>query len=384
MKDVVDKETLEISGVEVVAERTLRVRIDAPKAYFLAKLTHPSAYVVDRKNVEQGLEWWREPNGTGPFRLKGWKAGVALALEANKQYHRSVVQTPYVVFSFLGGGAASMYEGGEVDVAFPSAAEVKEMKATGSPLAKELQEKAQLSVFFIGFNTTRPPFNIPEVRRAFLLAADRQRLLTEVYGDLVVLAHGFLPPGLPGYNPRLAPIPYDPVEARRILDSLYGGGPLPPIIFTAPGTVSPPPEVVALFDMWRQNLGVTVQVNMVDAASYYSYLESTPGNLFEYGWVADYPDPVNFLDVLFNSDSRIDTGGYRNDEVNQLLEKARVEPDLRARLQLYQKAEEALIEDVAAIPLYFGNDFSLVNPRVKGFSISPLGLMNLLQISLTP
>lgn len=384
VKEVAEGKTREISGVEVVGERTLRVTIDAPKAYFLAKLTHPVAYVVDRTNVEQGLQWWRQPNGTGPFRLKGWRPGIALALEANKEYYLSPPQLSYVVFCFLGGSPSRMYESDEVDVAFPSIGEVEEMNASASPLAKELREKAQLSVFYIGFNTTRPPFDSLEVRRAFLLATDRQRLLDEVYQDLVASAQGFLPPGLPGYNPQLTPLPYDPAEARRILDSIYAGGQLPPIIFTTMGFVAPPPEVEALVQMWQENLGVRVQLNLVDPASYYFYLESRPGNLFEYGWVADYPDPENFLDVLFCSDSFNDTGGYRNEKVDQLLEKARVETDTQVRLQLYQEAEEVLREDVAAIPLHFGKDYFLVKSRVKEFSISPQGLMNLAQTTLLP
>ncbi len=384
VKEVVDKRTREISGVEVVGERTLRVRIDAPKAYFLAKLTHPVAYVVDSKNVEQGLEWWRQPNGTGPFRLKGWEPGMAMALEANKAYHRSPPQLPYVVFRYLGANPSRMYESGEVDVAFPSLEEVEEIKVSASPLAKDLQEKAQLSVFYIAFNTTRPPFNSSEVRRAFLLATDRQRLLKEVYGDLVALAQGFLPPGLPGYNPQLTPLPYDPAEARRILEAAYGGGQLPPIIFTAPGYIAPPPEVGAIVQMWRENLGITVQVRLVDPGTYFNLLESQPDNIFEFGWVADYPDPENFLDILFHSDSYNNNGGYHSEEVDQLLEKARVEPDLQARLQLYQKAEETLRKDVAAIPLHFGKAYFLVNSRVKGFALSPQGLMNLWQVSLTP
>ena len=381
---VVDRTTREISGVEVVGDKILRVTIDAPKAYFLAKLTFPVAYVVDSKNVEQGLEWWRQPNGTGPFRLKGWEPGIAMALEANKEYHRGAPKLPYVLFLYLGASPSRTYESGEVDVAFPSLEEVEEIITSASPLAKELQEKAQLSVFYVGFVTTRPPFDNPEVRRVFLLATDRQRLLKEVYGDLVALAQGFLPPGLPGYNPQLTPLPYDPAEARRILESIYGTGQLPPIIFTAIGYSAPPPEVQALVEMWRENLGIRVQVRLVDPASYFALLEAQLDNLFEYGWVADYPDPENFLDILFHSGSFNNSGGYHSEEVDQLLEKARVEPDLQARLQLYQKVEETLRKDVAAIPLHFGKAYFLVNSRVKGFALSPQGLMNLWQVSLTP
>ncbi|HLE82094.1 MAG TPA: peptide ABC transporter substrate-binding protein, partial [Dehalococcoidia bacterium] len=127
-----------------------------------------------------------------------------------------------------------------------------------------------------------------------------------------------------------------------------------------------------------------VQVRLVDPASYFALLESQPDNIFEYGWVADYPDPENFLDILFHSGSYNNNGGYHSEEADQLLEKARVEPDPQARLLLYQKAEETLRKDVAAIPLHFGKGYFLVSSRVKGFIVSPQGLMNLWQVSLTP
>ena len=380
---VADKLTTDISGVQVVGEKTLRVTIDAPKAYFLSKLTHPVAYVVDKKNVQQGTDWYRQPNGTGPFRLKGWRPGMALALEANRDYHRGASQLPYVVFRFLGATASMMYRGDEVDVAIPSVTEVGDMKASGSPLVQELQQSAQLSVYFVGFNTRRPPFDDARVRLAFLLATDRQRLLETAYKGLVVLAEGFLPPGMPGYDAQLAPLPYDPEQGRRLLESVFGSQ-RPTVVFTVPGTTAPPPEVESLVQMWRDNLGVNVQLNMVEPSSYFVYLESRSDNLFEYGWVADYPDPQNILDVLFHSDSFGNIGKYRNDQVDQLLEKARVEPDLQARLQLYRDAEEALRRNAAAIPLAFGKEYFLVNPRVKGFVLSPQGIMNLWQVTLVP
>lgn len=384
VKEVVEKKARDIRGVEVVGERTLRVTIDAPKAYFLAKLTHPAAYVVDRSNVEQGEDWWRKPNGTGPFRLKGWQSGLALALEANKEYHRAPSQLSYVVFRHLGGSPLKMYETDEVDVAFPSLEELEEMTASGSPLVRELQEQAQLSISYIGFNAAQPPFDDPKVRRAFLLATDRERLLKEVLRGKATVAHGFLPPGLPGHNPQLAPISYNPEEARRLLAQSSYGKDLPPLTFTAAGFAAPSPLVEALIQMWRENLGVRVEVRLIEPSQYYYGLETRLDNFYEYGWIADYPDPQNFLDVLFHSQSVNNVGKYKREEVDRLLEKARVEADPKTRFQLYQEVEEALRAEAAAIPLNFGREFYFTKPRVKGFVVSPQGLAELRLVSLAP
>lgn len=366
VKEVVDGKATEIRGVEVVDERTLRVTIDAPKVYFLAKLTHPVAFVVDRFNVQEGGEqWWLEPNGTGPFRLKEWQPGIIMALERSPDYYRAPAKIPYIVFRHLGVSARHMYETGEVDVAFPVIEEIEEISQPDNPLAEELKEVAQLSISFVGFNTTKPPFDDATVRRSFLLATDRERLVKEVFKERVEIAHGFLPPGLPAHNPKLSPIPFDPEEARRLLARSSYGEDLPLVVFVTAGYLTVSPTIEALIDMWQENLGVRVEVKLIAPEDYYYKLETEMENLYHYGWIADYPDPQNFLDVLFHSQAANNVGKYTNSQVDLLLEKARVESDPQVRFELYQEAEEILRQDAAAIPLSFGREFVLIKPFIK-------------------
>lgn len=384
VKEVVEGSTTEIRGVEVVDERTLQVTIDAAKVYFLAKLTHPVAFVVNRFNVEMGgEEWWLEPNGTGPFRLKGWQRGIVMALERNPDYYRTPAKIPYVVFRHLGASPLRMYETDEVDVTFPVIEEIEEIITPDNPLAEELKDVAQLSISFVGFDTTKPPFDDAAVRQSFLLAVDRERLISEVFKDQVEIAHGFLPPGLPAHNPELTAIPFDPDEARHLLAESSYGQDLPPITFVAAGYLTLSPVIEALIDMWQENLGVRIEVKLIAPEDYYYELETEMENLYDYGWIADYPDPENFLDVLFHSEAVNNVGKYTNSEVDLLLEKARVESDLEVRPQLYQEAEEILRQDAAAIPLSFGREFVLIKPFIKGFVINPQGLVDLRLVSLT-
>ncbi len=385
-REVAEGKTEGIRGIKVIDEKTFQVTIDAPKAYFLAKLTHPVTFVVDKFNVEEGENWWRKPNGTGPFRLKGWQPGIVLALERNPDYYLSPAQIHYIVFRHLGVSPLRMYETSEVDIAFPVIEEIEEINKPDNPLAKELKEWPELSISLVGFNTTKPPFDDPLVRRAFLLASDRERLVKEVLKGRAELAQGFLPPGLPGYNPELTPIPYDPEEARNLLEKSKYGKSLPPLIFLSPGYSIPSPEVEALIRDWERNLGVRVEIKLIRPEQYYLRLEEEikGANLYTYGWIADYPDPENFLDVLFHSGMINNVGQYTNKEADKLLEKARVESDPQTRFQLYQKVEEILREDAAAIPLSFGREYALIKPFVKGFVVNPQGLMELRSVSLTP
>lgn len=384
VKEMVAKKATEIRGVEVVDERTLQVKIDAAKVYFLSKLTHPVAFVIDRSNVETGREqWWREPNGSGPFRLKGWQPGIIMALERNPDYHRAPAKIPYIVFRHLGVSPLRLYQSGEVDVAFPVIEEIAEIRKPGNPLAKELRDVAQLSISFVGFNTKKPPFDDAVVRRSFLLAADRERLTKEILKEQIEIAHGFLPPGLPAYNPELTAIPFNPEEARRLLASSSYGQALPRITFITAGYSTVSPVTQALIDMWRENLGVKVEVKLIEPESYYYKLATELGNVYNYGWIADYPDPENFLDVLFHSQAANNVGKYTNRQVDQLLEQARVESDSQVRFQSYRKVEEILRQEAAAIPLSFGREAVLTKPWVKGLVINPQGLVEFRLVAFT-
>lgn len=380
-----------ISGLQVVNDRTLQVAIDAPKAYFLSKLAHPVAFVVDRNQVvaattSSGQPWWAEPNGTGPFRMRQWLPGLVMVLDANQGFYGTPPKVPHVVFRLYGGVPSLMYQTGEIDAATVFADQLKEIDNPQNPLSKELVVTPELSVYYVGFAANKPPFDDPLVRRAFLLATDREKLLRNIWDNTQSLAHGFLPPGLPGYNTSVPPIPYDPKAALELLArSSYGSADkLPTIIYTTSGSSSAPPVVEALLAMWKENLGVSVQVRLMDPDLYYYLLDFSLDNLFDYGWIADYPDPHNFLDVLFHTGADNNKGKYSNPKVDALLDQARVEPDSVKRVRLYQEAERLLVEDASGVPLTFGRDYRLVKPYVKSLVFTSFGMVDLRQVSLIP
>ncbi|MEE9203285.1 MAG: peptide ABC transporter substrate-binding protein [Dehalococcoidia bacterium] len=385
LQEVLAGQSTEISGVQVVDNYTLRVTIDAPKAYFLAKLTYPVAFVVDRENVALGPDWWRQPIGTGPFRLKEWQPDQLLALEANTDYHLSPPLVRYVLFRLWGGIPLVLYETGEIDATYVGAANIGRVSDPANPLSRELNIFPQLNVTYMGFNHTRPPFDDPQVRRAFIMAIDTEKLARVVLKDMVLPAGGYLPPGMPGYNPSLTTWPFDPARARELLAaSKYGGAEgLPVITLTTSGEGGPASLLTsAILQELRANLGVESRIRQLASEVYFYRLDEEKDDLFDYGWIADYPDPQNFLDVLFHGDSQYNDGEYQNPELDALLVQARVEPDPQERLRLYQEIEQRLVNDAVAIPLWFGRNYMLVKPYVEGFYLTPLGIPMLREVSL--
>ncbi len=377
----------EISGIRVIDDRILEITIDAPRVYFLAKLTYPVAFVVNRENVESGGEWWRNPNGTGPFKLKVWEEDGLLILERNDLYYLEPANVEYIVFRLWGGVPIRMYETGEIDVAAVGLGDIDRVMDPRNPLHDELEIFPELSLVYIGFNTQEPPFDDPNVRQAFCLAVDKEKIIELVLRDTVELADGLLPPGMPGYNEALRGWGFDPDLALELIgESSYGSvSNLPPITITTydwGGDIAA--WLGAAINEWRVNLGVEVEVRQLEPEDYFYLLMEEKDEMFHYGWIADYPDPQGFLDILFHSEAENNIGEYSNPELDVLLEAAAVETDEATRIAKYQQAEQMLVDDAAFLPFWFGKSYVLVKPYVEGYYLSPLGIPILKYVSIEP
>ncbi|MFC2034612.1 peptide ABC transporter substrate-binding protein [Chloroflexota bacterium] len=385
VSEVLAGESKEISGVRVIDDYTLQVTVDTPKSYFLFKLTYPTAFVVDRNNAESASEWWRHPNGTGPFKLSEWDENSRLVLERNEFYYDKLAEVDFVVFHLWGGVPMNMYETGDIDITSVSRSYVDKVTDETGPFYQELVIEPELSFDYIGFNTTKPPFDDVNIRRAFSQAIDKDKLVSLVFRDMVQRADGILPPGMLSFNEDLLGLNYDVNKAKQLIEkSKYSDiSELAPITITTSGwggLISQ--ELEAIIHQWQQNLGVEVQVRQLEPSRFLYHLSEEKDEMFYIGWIADYPHPQDFLDVLFHSGADSNYGEYNNPEIDTLLELASVEWDYKLGLALYQQAEQKLVDDAACLPLWFGRNYTLVKPYVSGYSLSPLGIPMLNNVSL--
>jgi oligopeptide transport system substrate-binding protein len=385
-----DGDADEVSGIEVVDQYTLRITIDAPKSYFLAKLTYPTAFVVDQREVGDSTcfsntEWTLKPNGTGPFMMEEWQLAQRIVLTANPEFHLepkpSLAKVTYVL---AGGSPLVMYENDEIDITGVGINDIERIRDPSEPLNAEFTESPSLDTYYIGFNIGEPPFDDPDVRRAFAMAIDKEVLSEVVLKELVVPAKGVLPPGMPGFNEDLEGIPFNPGGARELLNDAGGPGSLGDVSLLSSGRgASVGPIIEAIQAMWQDNLGVTVEVDQEEFGLFLRDLDDGNFTMFDLGWIADYVDPQNFLDIKFHSDSANNETKYSNPEVDDLLEQARTEQDEATRIGLYQQAEEIIVDDVAWITLYHGKNNALIKPYVEGYFIPPFIVPNLRYVSLT-
>jgi len=385
VKDKLQGKANEISGVRVIDDYTLQITIDAPKEYFLAKLSYPTALVVDKANVELGNNWWKTPNGTGPFKLKQWKEGSSITLERNELYYLEPAKLRQVVYT-LQGVPMTMYEDNKIDVAPVYLSDIERVLDPSNPLNKELAVTPGFSLYYIGFNTAKPPFDDAKIRQAFSYAIDKDKIVKLVLKDVVRKAEGILPPDMPGYNENIQGLDFNIERAKQLIaESKYGNvSNLPPITLTTSGLGIVSNIEAALVDMWQHNLGVNVEVRQLEPDRYPYEIMEQKNEMFTQGWGADYPDPQNFLDILFHSGTKDNIGEYSNAEVDALLEKAGVEQDPATRMNLYQQAEQIIVDDAACLPIFFDVSYTLVKPYVKDLPLTPLWIPKLRYVSIEP
>ena len=379
VKDRLAGDATEVSGVRVVDNNTLEIAIDEPKSYFLAKLTYPTAFVLDRENVESGRRWFREPNGTGPFKLTEYIPGERLVLSRNENYHLGPPHLEQVRRILSGGTSMLMYENDEIHVAGVGLADLDRISDPTNPLNNQLMKgPPTFSTDYIGMNIKEPPFDDPKVRQALNYAINKEAISRDVLADLVVPATGILPPDFPGYNPDLKGYKYDPELARQLLkESKYGDDleNFPRIILTTAGSFgsSVSLDMEVILAMWKENLGIEVEIQQTEFATYLQDLIKRRFQMYQIGWIADYPDPENFLDILFNGESSNNHTGYDNPEVNNLLKQARLEMNQEVRYELYHRVEQQIVNDAPWVPLWYsGERHVLVKPYVHDYKLTQL------------
>ncbi len=383
VKDVMEGKATKISGVEVIEDYTLKVTIDAPKAYFLAKMTYPTAFAVDKENVESGKNWWLKPNGTGPFKLKEWKKDEILILETNELYYGRLPTIKGVAYHLLAGLPMAMYELDEIDVAEVNQYYIDRAADEHGPFSNELYMFPELSLFYIGFNTQKPPFDDANIRRAFCHAVNKEKIIRLTFKGMATKADGILPLDMPGYNENLNGLNYDVSKAKSLIaSSKYGSASnLPPITLTTSGWGGNIPEYLgAIIQDWRENLGVEVNVRQLEPEIFSYFLKEEADEMFASGWIADYPDPQNFLDILFHTGAEYNTGNYSNPEVDAMLDQAGVEPDETTRFTLYRQAEQILVDEAACLPLWFDKTYLLIKPYVKNYKLDAQGIPTLSEV----
>ena len=375
----------EIVGIQVIDELTVDITIDAAKPYFLFLLTFPTAFVVDRTQVEADPERWAlQPNGSGPFKLAEWTLGESIVLERFDDYHLGPAGVETVNIRF--GGGVEQFENDEIDISGVGINDIERVRDPASDLNQLYVTRNELSIFYIAFNTSSPPFDDPLVRRALAHAIDKATIVETVLQELVREARGIIPPGLAAHDPDYLGLPFDPELAQELLaQSSYADSPiLETIRLTVPGQgATSGPSIEAIQAMWLEHLGLEIEIQQIEFATFISELDRGLYPMFSLGWSLDFPDPQNVLDYKFYSRSLGNDVALDDREIDGLLEDARLEFDSARRIELYREVESRLVDDAVWIPLYHSQAHEVVKPYVEGYAPTRMIVPQLRYVRLT-
>jgi oligopeptide transport system substrate-binding protein len=361
-------------GVQALDEVTLVVELEEPTGYFLHLLAHLATYPVPRHMVEAHGEAWTEPGNivtNGPFRLEARQPGQSMVFSRNPDYHgrfRGNVQGMELSFGERLAGL-EMYEADSLDSFLIDHLPAAERDHGRQRHAGEYVSVPSLQTFYVGCDVSRPPFDDARVRRAFVLATDKETLADVILrGYAGPALGGFIPPGMPGHSAGIG-LPYDPDQARQLLaEAGYPDGYSFPIVeaLTPYGELAFQSEYLQV--QWRENLGVEITWKKVEWARFLDRLSRETPHLWLMGWSADYPDPDNFLRASpIRHHTRWQNGAY-----DQLVEEARQVTDQGERMKLYQQADRILVEQAPILPLLHRRFALLVKPWVRKFPTSPM------------
>jgi ABC-type oligopeptide transport system substrate-binding subunit/DNA-binding SARP family transcriptional activator len=364
-------------GVRAADRATLVVELEEPTGYFLQLLGHHATFPVPRHVVEAHGESWTKLGNlvtSGPFELESWQPGESMVLVRNPDYQGQVMgNTQRVELTLLPlrewPAILDMYEADELDVIL-RLWHVPPMERDRIRLrhAGEHVSVPALHTGYVGFDASRPPFDDPRVRRAFVLATDRETLVNMVNrGYWSPATGGFVPPGMPGHSPGIA-LPYDPQRARQLLaEAGYPAGHGFPVVdaLTFHGIET---SVEYLQTQWRENLGVEIPCQALPFGEYQEEQDKATPHMFISAWQADYPDPDDFLRVGLQWAGT----GWRCEAYDELVEKARRVMDQGERLKLYRQAERILVEEAPVMSWCHIRWSLLVKPWVRRYPVSPM------------
>jgi oligopeptide transport system substrate-binding protein len=370
-----DAEEREV-GIEAPDDTTLVVTLRHPASYFLDLVATPSAFVVP-PNAD-ATSTWQTPEtfvGSGPYVVDGLE-GVDLLLRANERYVAGPPPIDQIRWmADVPGDPINAFVSDEVDLTGVPGWDARWI-AYDADVGPFLHAAEPLTISYFGFDTTRPPFDDPDVRRAFSLALDRERLVPLAEGASSQPAASLVPPAIwpEGFAPEMEA---DLDEARRLLDEAgyEDRGKLGRIVVNGTGLGVEPAVAV-----WREELGVEIAIENMSFIDFLAVLDNAPPHVFTINWIADYASPHAIYGLLLESGAASNWGGWSDSEFDALLEAAAAasEDELGAA---YDAVEARVNDQAPVIPWSYGETWWLVADGLRGLGNLTIGLMDFGRVS---
>jgi oligopeptide transport system substrate-binding protein len=376
-------------GISAPDKYTIKVVLTSPQPWFIQQLGHTSFLAVNKQAVEKWGNKWTEPAHivtNGPFKLTQWQHNAQVVLTKWSGWRgASTIKLNKVVLKIIpeGSTAEQAFNSGEVDVnetGWPTA-DTPQVKST--PAYKQF---SALGIYYYGFNVK----NIPDVnqRRAMAFAIDRKAIVDNIAQQGQAPATGFTPAGMPGFSSikqTYLPTTSDMTKAKEFMAKVKNPNKNVTLFFNnAPGHKD---IAVAIQSYW-QKLGINVTLKQQDWPQFLQFLGPPPNkavDVYRNGWIADYPDAINFLN-LFECNSGNNNTNWCNKSYDKLVSQAESTQDTNQRYKLYGQLEAMLDGpngDMPILPIYWYTYTLQVKPNVQGMTINPMDSIDFTKVSIS-
>ncbi len=368
-------------GVRAIDRRTVEITLEHPAPYLPYLLLHHVAFPVPKHMVDKyGDDDWMKPGNyvaNGPYKLVSWSLGDRVVVVKNPLYWEAdklcFTRIHYYPTEDRISGERQVLSG-TLDTHTPLVQ--NRIAYLRREYPQYLRTHQSLSTQYLFFNNTLPMWKDRRVRLALSMAVDRDFMTTKVRGMGEPAAYSFVPPGMPNYTPLPPPewaswpLEKRQAEARRLL-SEAGYGPKKPLKFEfMMRGYDPTGTYAAVQADWKQ-IGVQAVLNTTETQIAYQNYQIRDYVFGEAGWVADFPDAMNFLYLLDSKTGAHNYGGYNNPAYDALLAQANLEPDVQKRAAILRQAEQLMLDDIPIIPLFTYVTSNVTSPKLSGMVENP-------------
>ncbi|DAC72822.1 MAG TPA: ABC transporter substrate-binding protein [Thermoplasmata archaeon] len=398
----------DITKVKKIDTYTVTIMLQKPNAAIMTSLAMFTVSIVSPTNAAKwGADAFKHPCGTGPFKFVEWVKDDHITLEANKEYWRGRPKIDTVIFRVMKDPYPRLLalQANEIQgMEFPDPAYFDVIKADSN---LTLLAEPGLNIGYLamnngyGYNDTNhngvrdpdepwvqtpgyfAPFTNRTVRQAINYAINKTAIVQNFYKGTAIVAKNGMPPFMLGYNDNITDYSYDPEKAKELLtEAGYPNG------FNTTLWVMPvsrpymfdPTRIGEAIQSYLAAVNVTVQIFMIDWATYLAKIQAGEHPMCLLGWTGDNGDPDNFMNVLYGANQcTLGTAGnvafYNNTQVQNLFTAALETYNDTERAELYKDAQEIIHEDAPFVYLAHANQHMVFRSNVKGYVMNPAGRM---------
>lgn len=394
-----------VKGFEALDDTTFRINLQKPFVQILGVLSNVYCSIVPKEVVEKyGVDFRRNPCGSGPFRFKAWEEGQALILERNPNYFETDStgkRLPYVdgvKVSFLDSKASEFMEFrqgnlhfiNDIDASFKDEVLSKKGELRDNWKGKiVLNKHPYLNIEYIGIlvDSANPlvnnsPLKLKAIRQAINYGFDRRKMMLYLRNSIGTAAEsGFIPTGLPSFDSAVVKgYSYNPQKAKALLkEAGFGIGKQVPEIKLL--TIPIYADLGSYIARQLQDIGLNVKVEAVQKSLLLTQTAKSEALFFRGSWIADYPDAENYLSVFYGKNpAPPNYTRYKNPLFDVLYEQSTKEPNDSIRYSLYQQMDKLIVQDAPVVPLWYDMVIQLVQTEVKNFKPNALNWLELRRV----